>query len=268
MTLLNSVKLVRSIPATIHIADVEVRRIFDAIIENVRNMSLDLENLALREQAVDPIYPNPPDGNIDVMSPPVPALGWPTTTPVEPTGTVIGGGDGVGITAVTAENLGAGAGIFCQVIGGSHMTFYSLDGSEGIVIDAGAAENTARLSITSLAVDATPDVDADYVATYDADAVANKSVLLKNLHTWPINSGAGTAVGTTDGSSETAEGTTFTAAGTTALSLQMCTRVSYNTTSHKLQAYYRTLNFDAKEHMYSVTAEAAGVLVDQAVEES
>jgi hypothetical protein len=55
-------------------------------------------------------------------------------------------------------------------------------GSGVAFTDAGAGSTlTATLSISTLTEDTTPDVAADYLATYDNSATANKKVLLSNL---------------------------------------------------------------------------------------
>lgn len=47
--------------------------------------------------------------------------------------------------------------------------------------DSGTGDVTINLDINGLTTDNTPDVDADYIATYDASATTNKKVLLATL---------------------------------------------------------------------------------------
>ena len=48
------------------------------------------------------------------------------------------------------------------------------------------SDRTLALGISGLTADSSPDLEADYVATYDADAGANKKVLLNDLLTAPV----------------------------------------------------------------------------------
>lgn len=48
-------------------------------------------------------------------------------------------------------------------------------------VDSGTGDVTVNLNINGLTTDATPDVETDYIATYDASASTNKKVLLSTL---------------------------------------------------------------------------------------
>ncbi len=71
-----------------------------------------------------------------------------------------------------------------------------LTASQGVSLTDGGALSTLAIKadIPSLTADATPDLAADYVMTYDASAALNKKVLLNNVLTSPpsINSQTGT----------------------------------------------------------------------------
>lgn len=100
-------------------------------------------------------------------------------------------GGGGGMTSFT---LAGDAGTPQTIGDGNTLT---VAGGSGISTSAGATDTvTVNLDINELTEDTTPDLDADFVATYDASAGANKKVRLDNLLATP--SGVQTPNETTD----------------------------------------------------------------------
>jgi hypothetical protein len=180
--------LIRSIPATVHITDPELRRILDALAENVRYIrgrQEDIEDSIVLTQ--DPIpgtnamltdedMLTPNEGGIIIGAQ---GIQGPRGYPGQPGAQGLPGEGGTG--TITIETAGPNHSLYIgERVPGTHQ-FRSLSATSGVAATNAEFNVQFTLDLSTLEEDLSVTIADDLVAYYDHDAAVTRKVTFANF---------------------------------------------------------------------------------------